>query len=169
MPFKERLAYKASGKSSVSNLSSVQLLSRIQLFATPWTTVRQASLFLTDSWSLLKLISVVSVMLSNHLILCGPLPLLTSIFSSIKIFSSESVLCIRWPEDWSFSFIISPSNEYSGPISFKMDWLDLLAVQGALKSLLQHHSSKASILRCSAFFIVPLTSIYDHWKNHSLD
>ena len=117
----------------------------------------------------LKLMSIDSVMPSNHLILCRPLLLLLSIFPSIRFFSSESVLCIRWPKHWSFSFSISPSNEHSGLISFRMDWLDLLAVQGTLKNLLQHHSSKPSILSCSAFFIVQLTSIHDCWKNHSLD
>ena len=122
--------------------SSVQSLSRLQLFATPWTVAHQASLSITNSWSLLKLMSNESVMPSNHLILCCPLLLLPSIFPSIRIFSNESVLCIRQPKHWSFSFSISPSNEYSGLISFRMDWLDLLAVQGTLKSLLQHHSQK---------------------------
>ena len=140
--------------------SSVQLLSRVQLFATPWTAARQASLSITNSQSSLKLMSIESVMLSNHLILCHPLLLLPSIFPSIRVFSNESVLRIRWPEYWSFSFSISPSNESSGLISFRMDWLDLLAVQGTLKSLLQHHSSKASILWCSAFFIVQLSNPY---------
>ena len=121
---------------------------------TPWTTARQASLSITNSQSLLKFMSIESVMLSNHLILCHPLLLPPSIFPSIRVFSNESGLRIRWPKYWSFSFNISPSNEYSGPISFRMDWLDLLAVQGTLKSLLQHHSSKASILRHTAFFIV---------------
>ena len=116
-----------------------------------------------------KLKSITSVMLSNHLILCHPLLLLPSIFPSIRVFSNESVLCIRWPKYWRFSFSISLSNEYSGLISFRMDWLDLLAVQGTLKSLLQHHSSKASILQCSAFFIGQLTSVRDYWKNHSFD
>ena len=122
--------------------SSVQSLSRVLLFATPWTAAHQASLSITNSWSLLKLMSIESVMPSNHLILCCPL-LLPSIFPSIRVFSNESVLHIRWPKYWSFSFNISLSNEYSGLISFKMDWLDPLAVQGTLKSLLQHHSSKA--------------------------
>ena len=125
-----------------------------------WTAARQASLFITDSWSLLKLMSIESVMPSNHLILCCPLFLLPSIFPSIRVFSNESVLLIRWPKCWSFSFSISSSNEYSGLISFRMDWLDLLAVQGTLKSLLQHHSSKASILQRSAFFIVQLSRAY---------
>ena len=124
---------------------------------------------ITSSWSLLKLMSIESVMPSNHLILCRPLLLLLSIFPSIRVFSNESALCIRRPNYWSFSFDISPSNEHSGLISFRMDWLDLLVVQGTLKSLLQYHSSKASILRCSAFFIPILTSIPDYWKNHSLD
>ena len=148
--------------------SSVQLLSRVRLFATPWTAARQASLSITNSWTLLKSMSIESVMTSNYLIFCCPL-LLPSIFPSIRVFSNESVLHITWPNYWSFSLSICPSSEYSGLISFRMDWLDLLAVQGTLKSLLQHHSSKASILRCSAFFIVQLTSIHDYRKNHSLD
>ena len=131
-------------------LLSVQSHSRVQLFVTPWTAAPQASLFITNSRSLFKLMSMESVMTSNHLILCHPLLLLPSIFPSTRIFSSESALRIRWPKYWSFSFNISPSNEYPGLI-FRMDWLDLLAVQGCLKSLLQHHSSKASILRCSTF------------------
>jgi len=134
--------------------SSVQLLSHVRLFVIPWTAAHQASLSITNTWSLLKLMSVVLVMPSNHLILCHPLLLLPSIFHSIRVFSKELVLCIRWPKYWSFSFSISPSNEYSGLISFRVDWLNLLAVQGTLKSLLQHHSSTASILRHSAFFIV---------------
>ena len=129
---------------SLIQFSLVQLLSRVWLFATPWTAARQASLFITNSWSLPKLMSIESVMPSNHLILCRPLRL-PSIFPSIRVFSDESVLRMRWLKYWSFSFSISPSNEYSGLISFRMDWLDLLAVQGTLKSLLQHHSSKASI------------------------
>ena len=128
------------------SISSVQSLSQVWLFATPWTAARQASLSITNPWSLLKLMSIESVMPSNHLILCCPLLLLPSIFPSIRVFSNESVLHIRWPKYWSFSFNISPSNEYSGLISFRVDWSDLLAVQGTLKSLLQHHSSKASIL-----------------------
>ena len=135
--------------------SSVQSLSRVLFFETPWTAARQASLSITNSWILLKLMSIKSVMPSNHLILCCPLLLLPSIFPSIRVFSNESVLRIRWPKHWSFSFSISPSNEYSGLISFRIDWIDLIA-QGPLKSLLQHHSSKASILRRSAFFIVQL-------------
>ena len=125
---------------------SVQSLSRIQLFVTQWTAARQASLSNTKPRTLLKLMSIESVMPSNHLILCRPLLLPPSIFPSIKVFSNESVLHIRWPKYWRFSFSISPSNEYLGLISFRMDWLDLLAVQGTFKSLLQHHSSKASIL-----------------------
>ena len=126
--------------------NSVQLLSHVRLFATPWIAAHQASLSFTISWSLLKPMSIESVMPSNHLILCCHLLLLTSIFSSIRVFSSESVLRIRWPKYWRFSFSIRPSNEQPGLISFRMDWLDLLAVQGTLKSLLQHHSSKASVL-----------------------
>ena len=135
-------------------------LSHDQLFATPWTAVHQASLSITNSQSLLKLMSIELVMPSNHLVLCRPHLLLPSVFPSIRIFSNESVLCIRWPKDWSFSFSISLSNEYSGLISFRIDCLDLLAVQGTLKGLLQHHSSKASILRCSAFFTVQLSHPY---------
>ena len=129
-------------------------------FATPWAAARQASLSITNSRNLPRLMSITSVMPSNHLILCRPLLLLLSIFPSIRVFSNESTLRIRWPKYWSFSFSISPSDEYSGLISFRMDWLDLLAVQGILKSLLQHHSSKASILQCSAFFIVQLSYPY---------
>ena len=131
--------------------TSVQSLSCVQLFATSWTAAWQASLSITNTWSSLKLMSIESVMPSSHLILCRPILLLPSIFPSIRVFSNESVLHIRWPKYWSFSFSITPSNEYSGLISFRMDWLDLLAVQGTLESLLQHHSSKASILWCSAF------------------
>ena len=138
-----------------SSLSPVQSLSHVWLFVTPWTAAHQASLSITNSQSLLKLMSIELVMPSNHLILCHPLLLPPSIFPSIRVFSNESVLPIRWPKYWSFSF--SLSNEYSGLISFRMDWLDLLAVQGALKSLLQHHTSKASILLRSAFFIVQLS------------
>ena len=127
---------------------------------TTWTAARQASLSITNSQSLLKLMSFESLMPSNHLILCHPLLLSPSIFPSIRIFSNDLVLCIRWPKYWSFSFSINSSNEYPGLISFRMDWLDLLAVQGTLKSLLQHHSSKASILRHSAFFIVQLSHSY---------
>ena len=137
--------------------------SHVRLFAIPWTAAHQASLSITNSRSLLKLTSIELVMQSNHLIFCRPFLLLPSIFPSIRVFSNESVLCIKWPKYWSFSFSISPSNEYSGLISFRMDWLDwldLLAGQGTLKSLLQHHSSKASILQCSAFFIVQLSHPY---------
>ena len=140
----------------------VQLLSHVQLFATLWTATHQASLSFTTSQSLLKHMPTYSVMLSNHFILCHPL-LLPSVFPSIKAFSNESVLCIRWPKYWSFSFRISPSNEYSVLISFRMDWLDLLAVRGTLKSLLQHHSFKVFILGHLAFFMVQL------WENHSFD
>ena len=126
----------------------------------PWTAARQASLSITNSWSLLKRMSIELVMPCSHLILCCPLLLLPSIFPSVRVFSDESALCIRWPKYWSFSFNISPSNEYSGLISFRMDWFDLLAVQGTLKSLLQHHSSKASILQHSAFFMVQLSYPY---------
>ena len=137
---------------------------------TPWTAAHQASLSITNSRSLLKLMSIESLMPSNHLILCRPLLLLPSIFPSIRVFSKESVLSIRWPKYWSFSFSISTSNEYSGLISFRMDWLDLLAVQGTLKSLLQHHSSKALILWCSAFFIIQHSHPYlTTEKNHSFD
>ena len=134
----------------------VQSLSCVSLFSTPWTAACQASLSITNSWSPPKLISIESVMPSHHLILCHPLLLLPSIFPSIRVFSNESALHIRWLKCWSLSFNISPSNEHPGLISFRMDWLDLLAVQGTLKSLLQHHSSKASILWQSAFFIVQL-------------
>ena len=132
--------------------SSVQSLSLVQLFATPWIAAHQASLSITSSWSLLILMSIESVMPSNHLILCCPLPLPPSIFPSIRVFSNESVLCVRWPKYWSFSFSISPSNESSGLISFRMDWFDLLAVQETLKSLLQHHSWKASVHRLTLLY-----------------
>ena len=136
----------------------IQLLSHLRLFVTPWTAAHQASLSITNSWNLPKLTSIKLVMPSNHLILCYPLCLLPSIFPSIRVFSNESVLHIRWPKYWSFS--ISPSNEYSRLISFRMDWLELLAGQGTLKSLLQHHSSKASILQHSVFFMVQLSHLY---------
>ena len=142
------------------SLSSVQSHSRVWLFATPWTIARQASLSITSSWSPPKPMSIESVMSSNHLILCCPLLLLPSIFPSIRVFSSESALRIRWPKYWSFSFSISPSNEHPRLVSFRMDWLDLLAVQGTFKSLLKHHSSKASILWHSAFFMVQLSHPY---------
>ena len=140
--------------------SLVQLFSRVRLFATQWTVTHQASLSITNSRSLLKLMSIKSVMPSSHLILCHPLLLLPSIFPSIRVFSNESVFPIRWPKYWSFSFSISPSNDYSGLISFKIDQFDLLAVQGTLKSLLQHHSSKSTVLWCSAFFMVHLSHPY---------
>ena len=138
----------------------VQSLSRVQCFVTSWIAACQASLSFIISKRLLKLTSIESVMPFNHLILCHPLLLLPSIFPSIRVFSSESALLIKWPKYWSFSFSISPSNEYSGLISFRMDWLDLLAVQGSLKSLLQHHSLKASVLQCSAFFMIQLSHPY---------
>ena len=143
-----------------SLISSVQLLSCVQLFVTPWTAACQTSLSIINSWSLPKLMSIALVMPSNHLILCHPLLLLPSSFPSIRVFSSESVLCIRWPKYWSFRFSISPSNEYSGLISCRMDWLGLLIVQGTRKSLLQHHSSKASVFLRSAFFVVQLSHPY---------
>ena len=151
---------ESSVEPGLVQFSSVQLFSRIWLFAIPWTAAHPTSLSITNSRSLLRLMSTESVMPSNHLILCHPLLLPPSIFPSIRVFSNESVLPIRWPKYWSLSFNISPSNEYSGLISFRMDWLDLLAVQGTLKSLLQHHSSKASILQDSAFFIVWLSHLY---------
>ena len=153
----------------IVHFTSVQLLSRLRLFATPWTAACQASLSITKYWSLLKLMSIASVMPSNHLILCCPLLLLPSIFPTIWVFSSESVLHIRWPKYWSFSFSISPSNEYSGLISFRIDWFYLLAVQGILKSLLQHHSLETSIIWCLTFFMVQLSHPYmTIGKNHSL-
>ena len=159
-------------------MNPVQSLNHVPLFETPQTeatqqqqqtAAHQAALSITNSQSLLKLISIESVMPSNHLILHRPLLFLPSIFPSIRVFSNESLLHIRWPKYWSFSFSISPSNEYSGLISFRIDCLDLLAVQGTLQSLLQHHSSKAAILRPSVFLMVQLTSIFDYWKNHSFD
>ena len=153
----------------MGSISSVQWVSHVQLFVSPWTAARQASLSITNSWNLLKLMSIESVTPSNHLILCRPLLLLPSIFPSIRVFSTESVLHIRWPKYWHFSFSISPSSEYSGMIAFRMEWLDLLAVQGTLKSLLQHHSSKASVLQLSFLYDPSLTSIHDYWKNHSFD
>ena len=151
--------------------SSVQSLSHVRLFATPWTAARQASLSVTSSWSLPKLMSIESVMPSSYPILCSPLLLLPPIPPSIRVFSNESTLRLRWPKYWSFSFSISPSKKHPGLISFRMDWLNLLAVQGTLKSFLQHHSSKASINSSAlSFFHNPtLTSIHDYWKNHSLD
>ena len=156
----ERKITEPSGPMSASlsnQISSVQLLNHVRLFATPWTAAHQTSLFKTNSQSLLKFMCIESVMPSNHLILCRPLLLPSSIFPSISVFSNESALHIRWPKYWSFSFNISPSNEYSAVISFKMNWLYLLAVQGTLRSLLQHHSSIASILWRSAFFTVQLS------------
>ena len=153
----------------------VQLLSCVRLFETPWTTKRQASLSFTISRSLPKLMSIELVMPSDHLVLCCPILLLPSVYPSIRVFSNESAICIRWPKYWSFRLSISPSNEYSGLIAFRIDWLDLLAVQGTLKSLLQHHSSKASILWLSAFFMVQLSHPHmntgktkNYWKNKGL-
>ena len=147
------------------------MLSRVRLFATPWTAALQASLSITNSRSLLKLMPIESVMPSNLLILCRRLLLPPSIFPSIRVFSNESALLTRWPKYYTFSFSISPSNEYSGLISFRMDWLDLLAVQGTLKSLLQHHSSKTSVLQRSAFFVVQLSRPYmtTGKKTHNFD
>ena len=147
--------------------SSVKSLSHVRLFVMPWIAACQASLSITNSRSSPKLMSIESVMPSSHLILCHPLLLLPPVPPSIRVFSNESTLGMRWPKYWSFSFSIIPSKEHPGLISFRMDWLDLLVVQGTLKSLLQHHSSKASIFWCSAFFI--LTSIHDYWKKHSFD
>ena len=154
-----KIPRRSLGK-AILTTSSVQSLSHVRLFETLWTAAHQASVSITNSKSLLKLMSIELVMPFNHLILCCPLLLLPSVFPSIRIFSNESLLCIRWPKYWSFSFSTSPSSEYSGLISFRMDWLDLLAVQGTLKSLLQHHSSKASILWHSAFFTVQLSHPY---------
>ena len=151
------------------HFGSVQSLSRVQLFVTPWITARQDSLFITISQSSLRLTSIKSVMPSSHLILYRPLLLLPPIPPSIRVFSNESTLHMRWPKYWSFSFSISPSKEIPGLISFRIDWLDLLAVQGTLRSLLQHHSSKVSILALSFLYSPTLTSIHDYWKNHSLD
>ena len=151
-------------------INSVQSLRLVQLFATPWTAAYQVSLSIMNSQSLLKLTSFASVMPSNHLILCRPLLLLPSIFPSIRVFSNESALHIRWPNYWSFSFSISPSSEYSGLISFRMDWLDLLAVQGTLKSLLQHPQFKNINSSAVSFLYSPtLTSIHNYWKNHSFN
>ena len=152
-------------------ISSLPSLSCVWLFVTPWTAARQASLSINNSRSLPKLMSIESVMPSSHLILCCLLLLLPSMFTSIRVFLNESVLCIRWPKYWSFSFSMGPSNEYSGLISFRMDWLDLLAVQGTLKSLLQYHSSNKSInsSALSLLYDPPLTAIINYCKNHSLD
>ena len=154
------IVVRAESDNNYESFSSVQSLSHVQFFATPWTVAGQASLSITNSWSLLKLTSIESVIPSNRLILCRPLLLPPSIFPSIRVFSNESTLCIRWPRYCGFRFSINPSNEYSGLISFRMDWLDLLAVQGTLKSLLQHHSSKASVLQCSGFVTVQLSHPY---------
>ena len=170
--FKEIQLWRYLRICKLTQFKHIQLgsaLSRVQFFATPWTAALQASLSITNSQNPLQLMSIESVMPSNHLILCRPLLFPPSVFPSNRVFSKKSVLPIRWPKYWSFSFNISPSSEHSGLLSFRMDWLDLLAVQGTLKSLLQHHSSKASMLRFSAFFIVQLTTVHDHWKNHSLD
>ena len=153
---------KSHRQRNLAGYSSVRLLSCVRLFATSGTAARQASLSITNSQSSLKLTSIESVMPSNHLILCCPLLLLPSVFPSIRVFSNELALRIRWPKDWGFSFSISPSNEYSGLISFRMDWLDLLAVQGTLKSLLQHHSSKASNSLALSFSSPAITSIHDY-------
>ena len=158
-PIREKLALCTLKYIESNQNQSVQSLRSVRLFVTPWTAARQASLSITSSWSPPKPISIELVMPSNHLILCLPL-LLPSMFPSIRVFSNESTLRMRWPKYWSFSFNISPSNEHPGLISFSMDWLDLLAVQGTLKSLLQHHSSKASILQCSAFFTVQFSHPY---------
>ena len=152
--------YGSSERSNEIVVVAVQMLSCVQLIVTPLTEVHKASLAFTISWSLLKPMSIKSAMPSNHIIFCRPLLLPPSIFPSIRVFSSESVLRIRWPKYWSFSFSISPSNEYSGLISIRIDWMYLLAVQGPLHSLLQHHSSKTSILQCSAFFTVQLSHPY---------
>ena len=154
----------------LSYISSVHSLSYVQLFVTPWTTAHQVPLSITNIWSLLRFMPIELVMPSNYLILCRPLLLLPSIiFPSNRVFSNGSVLSIRWPNYWSFSFNISPSNEYSGLVSFRIDWFDLLSVQGTLKSL-QHHSSQASVLWSQVSLHMTLyTSIHDHWKNHSLD
>ena len=149
--------------------SSVQLLSLVWLFANPWTVSRQAFLSFTNSWSQLKLMSIELVMPPNHLILYRPLLLLPSIFQSNRVFSNQSVLHISWPKYWIFRFSISPSNEYSGLIFFRIGWLDLLAVQGTLKSLLQHHSKKHQFFGAQPFYDPILTSICDYWKNHSFD
>ena len=154
------ILYPATLLNSLIQFSSVESLSRVWLFATLWTAACQASLSITNSWSPPKPMSIESVMPSNHLILCCPLLLLPPIFPTIRVILNESALCIRYPKYWSFSFSISPSNEHPGLISFRMDWLDLLAVQGTLKSLSQHHSSKASILQHSVFFTVQLSHPY---------
>ena len=164
----KRLHINNCQKSSNGILSSVQSLSCVRLFATPWTAAFQASVSITNSHSLLKLIPIESVMPSNHL-LCHPLLLLLSIFPSIRVFSNESALCIRWQKYWSFSFSISPSNEYSGLISFRMDWLDLLALQGSLNSSLTPQFKNINSSAFSFLHSPTLTSIHDYWKNHSFD
>ena len=151
----------------INHFSSVQPLSRVRLFVTLWTVALQASLSITNSWNLLKVMSIELVMPSNHLILCHPLLVLPSVFPSIRIFSNESTLHMRWPKYWSFSFSISPSNEYSGLIPFRIDWFDLLAVQGTLKSLLQHHSSQPQFL--GALLYGPALISIHYWKKHSFD
>ena len=163
------LAGKSLQKYVCLNFSSVQSLSRVQLFVTPWTTASQTFLSITNSQNLPKLVSMDLVMPSNHLILCHPLLLLPSIFPSTRVFSNESALHMRWPKYWSFSFNISPSNEHSGLISFRMDWLDLPAVQGTLKNLLQHHIKRINSSVLSFIYSPILTSIHVYWKNHSLD
>ena len=160
LPNSTALGIKHGSSKNGFKFSSVSSFSRVRIFATPWTAAHQASLSITNSWSPPKPTSIESVMPSNHFILCCPLLLLSSIFPNIRVFSSESALLIMWPKYWSFSFNIGPSNEHPGLFSFWMEWLDLLAVQETLKSLLQYHSSKASILQCSAFFIVQLSHPY---------
>ena len=157
------------GSLRLTYIYTVQLLSCVRLFATLWIAACQASLSITNSWSLLKLMPIESVMPTNHLILCPPLLLLPPIPPSIRVFSNESTLHMRWPKYWSFSFSISPSNEQPGLISFRMDWLDLLAVQGTRRSLLQHHSSKASILWPSAFLYTTIYNIENGWKSTILN
>ena len=152
-----------------SKFSSVQLLSHVQLFVTPWTSEYQASLSNTNSQSLLKLMSIESVMTSSHLILCHPLLLLSSIFPNIRVFSNESTLCIRWPKYWSFSFSISPSNEYSGLISFRMYWLDFLASKGPSRAFSNTTIQKHQFFCAQLFYSPTLTSIHDYWKDHSFD
>ena len=154
---------------SIFQFSSVQSLSRVRLFATPWTAAHQASLSITNSRRLLKLVSIKLVMPSSHLILCHPRLLSPLIFPSIRVFSNESVICVRWPKYWSFGFRISPSNEYAGVISFRMDWLDLLAVQGTLESSPTPQFKSINSSAFSSLYSPTLTSIHDHWKNHSLD
>ena len=167
MPFSRRMDEGNVVNTYKGTFYSVQLLSRVRLFATPWTVVRQASLAITNSQSLLKLISIISMMPANNLILCCPLLLPPSIFPSIRVFSNDSVLHIRWPKYWSFSFSICPSNEYSVLISFRLDWIGLLTVQGTLKSLLQNQFKSINSLALSFLYSPTLTSIHDYWKNHS--